>query len=311
MSPTIISPETMVSSSYYLPNLRVYGSGAAQPLFEPKFIFVGLDSTSKSKHYRFIILATLVTIAFVLHVCSPWIIATSNALNSIGTVVAAVGGSLSMTNRLIGGVGNGIGDVWCMTIGTNGCEVPSPRQAAFNDAEGMDLSGGLGLGMALVEDLKLLDGARVDHSASQRCANHSVASHPILTYMDASILSFATSLRRTPLLYHFSRHWVDVLETQSRSYHHLPVLQAQSYAATAGVLEALLHHVSTASRVIDRGSIDCIGSTASTAILRSSHVFAVLPTGVARQTPSDYAGELRLGFCPCVECRWQCLGRHG
>lgn len=173
MSPTRISPETMVSSSYYLPNLRVYGPGAAQP---PKFIFVGPDNYSKSRHHRFIIFATLATIAFAFHVCSPWIIATSNALNSIGTVVTAVGGSLSMTNRLIGGVGTGIGDVWCMTLGTNGCEVPLPRKAAFNDVEKTDPSVGLGLGMVLVEDLKLLGSAHVHHGASQRYAKHLVAS---------------------------------------------------------------------------------------------------------------------------------------
>lgn len=61
--------------------------------------------------------------------------------------------------------------------------------------------------------------------------------------MDASILNFATSLHRAPLLYHFSRHWANVLETQARQYHQLPVLQAQSYASTTGMLEAILHHV--------------------------------------------------------------------
>lgn len=269
----------MVASSYYLPNLRVYGPGAAQP---PKFIFVGLDTSSKSKHHRFIILATLATIAFAVHVCSPWIIATSNALNSIGTVVAAVGGSLSMTNRLIGGVGTGIGDVWCMTIGTNGCGAPLPRQAAVYDAEKMDPSGGLGLGMPLVDDLKLLGVAQVHHGASQRYAKHSNA----------------------PSRAHF--HGCQYLEYRhepSPNSSSLPFLQALGrHLGEAGTtVPSVARTPSPVLRVYYRDvrghSAPCElqasynklcrsrarpGSTSSIAILCSSLVFATLPTSMAR-----------------------------
>lgn len=123
---------------------------------------------------RVLILVTLATFAFTIHTCSPWIVATSNAVNSFGTVVHSVGGTLSVANRLIGGLGNGIGDIWCRTVGLTGCEpvvlpfVPPIPQAGLNDPTVPPGNGAL---EALLEELKHLSQIDLGFRASQECVS--------------------------------------------------------------------------------------------------------------------------------------------